>query len=215
MPIFALGVLVAVIASLVFVIRTRDPARKGRSLRKTALILMGAFSALLALFIAGDTFTDPGGWAAVGYIAMWAVPMAVLAALAWFRPSLATIVFAALMVGMLGLYVWSAVADEAWAEFEDSVGPARTIVAFAIAAPLALLGWKRPFAAGVMLLLLVVPPAIMIAAVDDESISVSIFVATSPASVAGVLYLLAARFERQGQGPPSAVNDDSPLPKAA
>jgi hypothetical protein len=213
MPIFWLGVVAAVIASVVYVIRTKDPAKRSRFLRKAGLILMGAFSTFLALFIAGDTFTDPGGWVAVGYVALWAVPIALLAALAWFRPSLATIVFAGLIVGMFGLFVWSAIAADAWSEYEDSVGPVRTIVAFAIAAPLALLGWKRPFAAGVMLLLLAVPSAILTAA-GGGAISVTIFVATSPASVTGILYLLAARFERRGKGPPEAVDGGS-LPKAA
>lgn len=213
MPIFALGVYVAVIASVVYVIRTRDPAKRGRSLRKAALILMGAFSAFLALFIAGDTFTDPGGWAAVGYVATWAVPIAVLAALAWFRPSFAARVFAALMIGVFALFTWSALASEAWKSFEDSTGPVRAIVAFAIAAPLALLGWKRPFAAGVMLLLMMVPAAILIAI--GGAIGAAIFLATSPASVAGIFYLLAARFEKQGGKPPKAAQDGGSLPKAA
>lgn len=197
MPIFALGVLIAVVASVVHVVRTKDPANRAQFLKKAGLILMGTFSAFLALFIAGETLTDPRGWEAVGYVATWAVPIAVLAWLAWFRPSMATIVFAVLLAGMFALYVWSAVASDAWESFEDSVGPVRTIVAFAIAAPLALLGWKRPFSAGVMLLLMVKPPAILIAA-GGEAISATILFVASPSSVAGILYVLAARFQKGG-----------------
>ena len=214
MSIFALGVFVAVIASVVHVIRTKDPVKRGRFLKKAALILMGTFSAFIALFIAGDTFSDPGGWAAVGYVALWALPIVALGALAWLRPSFAIGVFAALIIAMFGVYVWSAIASDAWSTYEDSIGPVRTIAAFVIAAPLAILGWKRPFAAGLMLLLLAVPPAIMLAA-SDSAFGGTIFIATSPVSVTGILYLLAARFERQGQGPPEAIEDGGSLPKAA
>lgn len=52
MPIFALGVLIAVIA-VVFVIRTKDPTKQSRFLKQAALALMGTFSLLVTLFVAG------------------------------------------------------------------------------------------------------------------------------------------------------------------
>lgn len=212
MPIFLLPIVVVIAVAVTYLVRTKDPRRRSRVLRLAGLILMGLFTLFLGAFIVGDTFMDPGGWAAVGWVATWAVPLAVLAALAWFRPNLATIVFAVLLVGLFGLYVWSAVSTDAWNSFEDSHGPIRTIIAFAIAAPLALLGWKRPFAAGVMLVLLMLPPAVLILS-GGEAIKASILVAASPASVTGILYLLAVKL-RAGR-PPETDEGTSAHPQVA
>lgn len=212
MPIFALGVFVAVIAWVVYVIRTRDPAKRGRSLRKAALILMGPFSAFLALFIAGDTsrIREAGQPSATSRCGRCRSPF-------WPRsPGSA-----------LRLRRGSAPPHDRHVRALHLVGPrVRRLEVLrglhrpgpgdrglAIAAPLALLGWKRPFAAGVLLLLMMVPPAILLAI--GGAISVAIFLAASPASVAGILYLLAARFERQGGKPPKAVQDGRSLPQAA
>lgn len=215
MKIFPLGVLVAVIAAVVFVIRTEDPGNRSRSLKQVALALVGTFSLIMTLFVAGETFTDPGGWEAVGLVAMWLAPIVGLGSLAWFRPALATIVFAVLIAGMFALFVWSAIAPDAWSEFEDAVGPVRAIAAFAIAAPLTLLGWKRPREASVMLLSMMVPPAI-VAASGGEAVGASILFAVSPSAVAGILLLLASKFEqRADHGPPATVGDGGSLSRAA
>lgn len=214
MPIFTVGVLIAVIAAIVALGRTKDPVRRARSLRKAGLILMMAFSAFIAAFIVGETFTDPGGWKAVGYVATWLVPVAALAWLAWFRPGPAVIASAALLVGVFVLDLWSAVASDAWRSFEDSVGPVRAIITFAIAAPLALLGWKRPFAAGAMLLLMMVPPTILVAT-GTGAIGGALLVAASPGSVTGVLYLFAARLERGGSELSLGARGGPPIPTAS
>jgi len=212
MPIFLLPVVIVVIASVAYLVRTKDPGRRSRFLRLAGLILMALFTLFLGAFIVGDTFSDPGGWTAFGYVATWAVPIAVLAALAWFRPSLATIVLAVLLVGLFGMYIWSAVSPDAWGSFEDSHGPIRTIIAFAIGAPLALLGWKRPLAAGVLLVLLVLPPAILTLS-GGEAISASILVATSPATVTGIFYLLAVKLGTRK--PPETDEGTSAYPQPA
>lgn len=211
MPIFTVGVLIALTAAVLALRRTDDPVRRARSLRKAGLILTAAFSTFLALFIVGETFADPGGWRAVGYVGTWALPVTVLLWLAWFRPAVATSVSEVLVAIVFALYLWSAVASDAWRSFENSVGPVRTIVSFAIAAPLALLGWKRPFAAGVMLLLLMVPPAVLLVS-GPGVIGSSIFAVLSPATITGVMYLFASRFER---GPGVRTRDGrsgSPMP---
>jgi len=136
MSVFALPVLVAVIASVVYLVRNKDPRKRGRFLRSAGLVLLGLFTLFFALFAIGETFSDPGGWAAAGYIAMWLVPLAAVAALAWFRPGLATVVLAALLIGLLGIQIWAAISPDRWSSYEDSHGPIRTIITFAIAAPL-------------------------------------------------------------------------------
>ena len=172
---------------------------------------MGLFAAFIGMFIVGDTFTDPGGWEAAGYVATWLVPLALLCALAWFRPQWATVLFAVLVGGYFLVSLWAMIDPDGWRSFEDSVGPVRTIVAFAISAPLALLGWKRPFAAGLMLVLLMVPPMLFVA-VDSGLAWGSIIAVTSPASVTGSLYLLAAHFERASPHELGGVGAAHPSP---
>jgi hypothetical protein len=195
MPIFLLPVVVIVAWAVVYLIRTKESLKRARFLKIAGLVLMWLFSAFMGMFIVGDTFADPGGWEAAGYVAIWLVPLVLLGALAWFRPAWATVVFAVLMGGYVLLSLWAMVDPDGWRSYEDSVGPVRTVVAFAIAAPLALLGWKRPFAAGLMLVLLTVPPMLFMT-VNSGLAWGSIFAVTSPATVTGILYLLAAHFEK-------------------
>lgn len=43
-------------------------------------------------FIAGEAMSGPGGWRGAGLVALWTVPLAGLAVLAWYRPAQATTV---------------------------------------------------------------------------------------------------------------------------
>ncbi len=63
--------------------RHRTPVTLAGFLRGTALVFIAACTAVITLFLAGDTIADPGGWQAAALIALWLVPLAVLAVLAW------------------------------------------------------------------------------------------------------------------------------------
>ncbi len=71
--------------------RHRDEPR--RALSGAALVLTGMYAAFFAMFAIGETFTDPGGWAAVGSTAAWLVPLVVLG---WRRPRAAGLMLLAL-----------------------------------------------------------------------------------------------------------------------
>jgi hypothetical protein len=98
-PIIVLIVIVAV----VLLVRQPDPAKRARILRRAGFGVMAFVTAFLGLFVVGETFTDPGGWAAVGLIAAWALPLAGLAVLAWYRPGWAARLFAVLVAAAIGI----------------------------------------------------------------------------------------------------------------
>ncbi|MGZ4603704.1 MAG: hypothetical protein ACXV0U_08910, partial [Kineosporiaceae bacterium] len=82
----------------------------GRGLTILALVLAGLFGLLAVMFTAGETFADPGGWQAVGLIALWLVPMIALLALALARPAVAQPILEALTAVWAVVAVWSILA---------------------------------------------------------------------------------------------------------
>jgi hypothetical protein len=183
------------------------------------MILMGLFVVFFGLFIVGETVMDPGGWLAAGLIAAWAVPLLALAAIAWYRPSWAPAVHRADCGRGRRQRVVRGGA-RAWRSFEDAHGPVRTIASFALAAPVALLGWKRPAAAGVLLLgvigvVPVVLSAIGLGARGLGVASTSLGVVSSPVVITGMLYLLAAAVSRHAAPPQAGRQTPHGPPKIA
>jgi len=138
-----------------------------KTLQIVALSLMGAIGLFMGMFIIGETLTDPGGWRGIGLVSLWLVPLVVVAAFAWLRPRWAQWLLGILTAVVVGLLVWSAVAPQAWRDFENNNGPILAIAVFALAIPLTVLGWHRPLPAGSMLLLLglTAPVALVIVSV--------------------------------------------------
>ena len=201
-------VLVGTVVVLVLRRGDRDP-QPARLVQMTALGLAGVVGVLVGLFILGETFTDPGGWAAVGLAATWVVPLVVLSLLAWFRPGPATWVLGELAGAVVGLGLWYAVDPEAWRSFEDDVGPVRGIAAFALLLPMAALGRTRPLAAGVLLLAAsVVPP--VLAALGAGGAMASVVAVSTPGALVGALLLVAGLLQRQADGAPGSGGH--PLP---
>jgi hypothetical protein len=169
-----------------------------------------ALSTLIAgVFIAGETFTDPGGWKAAGLVAAWAVPLAVLAALAWYRPGWAVPVFAVLTAAVIGMSIWFTLSPR-------GKGPTDAILTFALAAAIAVLGLKRTGVAGVLLLIVGIVPFAVSSLVSGHGGFGSLAAVSAAPVVTGVLYLLSASIK--GSRPaPSAHTDTGPgeLPKAA
>jgi hypothetical protein len=85
---FSVIVVAAAIAiMIVAVARQPDPVTRALLLRRAGFTWMALFTVFSGAFIVGDTFTGPGGWRAAGLVAAWAVPLAGLAALAWYPPA--------------------------------------------------------------------------------------------------------------------------------
>lgn len=123
-------------------------ARMPRILRYGAFAAMVLFGLLGAAFVAGETFDDPGGWAAVGMTAAWLLPLACLSALAVRRPAAAGPVFV-VITALASLFT---VADSALDIVpRDELGPVAAIVMFALGVSLAFLGLRRPLLAGFLM----------------------------------------------------------------
>lgn len=113
-----------------------------------------AFVGFCAFFVAGETLDDPGGWAGVGYVAVWLVPLLGLSALAVWRPRVAVPVLTVLVVLLAAVVVFGGLRVWGLDRFEDRRGPVRAIAMVALAGPLAVLAWSQPRRAGRLLAVL-------------------------------------------------------------
>jgi hypothetical protein len=208
--------LVAAIAVViaVFLARQPDTAGRARFARRAGFTVMALASLFFGLFVAGETFADPGGWVAAGLVAAWAVPLAGLAALAWFRPGLAVRVFAVLTAALIGVSIWFAVNPHGWRSFENGHGPIRTVITFALAAAIAVLGLKRTAAAGALLLVAGIVPA-AVSGLGGLPGFTSLAAASSAPVITGVLYLLSARVTSRPVPGAHAGTEAGQRPKAA
>ena len=117
-------------------------------LRYVAFTLMALFGLLGGLFVAGEAFSDPGGWQAVAMTAAWALPLIALSVFSLRRPAEAGPVF----VGATALVVLFTLADSAFGIIpRDSWGPVAAVVVFAIGVALAFLGLHRAELAGLLM----------------------------------------------------------------
>ena len=188
MPIRFTALAVLVILAVVFLASRRDSLQRARILKRVGLGVLASITAFFGLFVAAETITDPGGWKGLGLVAAWLVPLGVLAAVAWYRPVWAVRLFAVLVAAVIGVSVWFATNPEGWRTFEDRLGPVRAIISLVLAAAVALLGWKRTTAAGVLLLVLGVVP-VVVSGLGSSLGLVSLAMVSSAAAIAGVLYL--------------------------
>ncbi len=199
-----LVIIVIMVLVVVYFARHPDSASRARFLKRAGFGLMAFVTAVFALFVVGETVDDPGGWAAAGLIALWLSPLAGLAALCWYRPSLAGRVLIGLTVMLVAVTVWATADSDSWRAFEDHHGPFRTIAVFVLTAAVAVLGVKRTRLAGILLLVLGVMP-LAVSSLGHLRLG-SLAVATTPALITGVLYLISAALD-QGRTP------DAPPPK--
>jgi hypothetical protein len=94
-------------------------------------------------------------------VAAGGAPLALVLAVTWWRPERAVPILAVLIAGVIVLSVWAAISSEAWRAFEDRNGPLRTVLVWAVGAPVALLGLRPTALAGWMLLVLGVVPMVL------------------------------------------------------
>jgi hypothetical protein len=69
-----------------------------------------------------------------------------------FGPGWSAPVLAGLLLALVGVYVWSVVTPEVWSTFEDTTCPIRALIGLVLTVPTAVLGWRRPLVAGMMLI---------------------------------------------------------------
>ena len=207
MPFGSLPLLVLLILGVIYFQKHPDARSRARFLRRTAFGIMAFVTVVFGLFLTGETIADPGGLAAVGWIAAWLVPLAGLVVLAWYGPTFALRAFVALTVAVLGLTLWAVAQSDSWRTFEDNHGPVRTIVVFVLTAAIAVYGLHRPREAGWLLVTLGVVPLVLSRLSGHLALG-SLVVAVTPALIAGVLYLIAAHLDgRAAPRPPTGPKD--------
>lgn len=168
-------------------------------------------AAVGSLFVAGYAFDDPGGWAAVGLVASYVVPILAFAIVAWRWPSVSVWVMTGALVLLAGAWLWYVVDTEAWRKLMDDAGPILGVTMLVLVLPLGLLGLRRPLAAGlIMCASAVLSYTAFLASVSDEpwqgigdSLSTSRTVLCVPIFVIGLLFLLSAMFGVTDRKPPA------------
>ncbi len=176
--------------------RKPDPARRASVLRQAGFYLIAAMTFFFGVMLAGETFSDPGGWTAVALVVAWAIPLLGLAALAWFRPGWAVYVLAVLSAVVIGMSVWFALSPHAWRSFENRHGPIQAVVTFVLVAAIAVLGLRRTRAAGVLLLVVGVIP-VAVSSLGGFGGLVSLAVVSTVPVITGILYVISARLAKR------------------
>ncbi|MHB1430839.1 MAG: hypothetical protein ACYCVZ_01805 [Streptosporangiaceae bacterium] len=194
--------------------RQPGPARRAVVLRQAGFYVTAGLAFFFGAMLAGETFTDPGGWTAAGLVAAWAVPLAGLAALSWFRPGWAVYVLAALSATVIGVSVWIAVSPQAWRAFEDRHGPVQAVITFVVVAAIAVLGLKRTFAAGILMVAVGVIP-VVVSSLGGLAGAAPLAVASTAPVITGVLYLVSAHLAKRPPPPARASTAQPERPKAA
>jgi hypothetical protein len=211
---FVIVAAAAIAIVIVVLARQPDQVKRARVLRRAGFTWMALFTFVFGAFIVGETFSDPGGWKAAGLVAAWAVPLAGLAALAWYRPGWAVYVFAVLTAAVIGVSIWFAVNPQGWRAFENQHGPIRAVITFVLVAPIALLGLKRTAAAGVLLLAAGIVP-VAVSSLGSFLGFASLSVVSSAPVITGILYLVSARIAGRPAPPAHADTGPAEQPKAA
>lgn len=195
--IFLAAAALIVVAAVMGIVSMRRPDRsvRARALVWTAAAIMTVFTVLAGLFISGYALADPGGTEGIMLVLWWAVPLAVLAVLAWLRPSWAAPVLALLTALVVMAGIWFALDSASWREFENANGPVRAVAVLVLAFPAAVLGLKRTATAGWLLLALGLGP-IAFSALGNLAGVVSLSAVSVIPLITGLLFLVAARMTR-------------------
>lgn len=163
---------------------------RARFLRRAGLGMMAGFTLVAAAWIVAEALTDPGRWQAVVLITTWLIMLALLLVISWYQLAWATPFLGVLTAIVVGLSIWFAADPDAWRAFENGTGPVRAAGTVVLAAPLALLGWRRPRPAGMLLIVLGVAPVGLSALGTVDGLG-SLGAASIAPTLTGILYLLA------------------------
>ena len=201
-PIILAVAAVGVVAVVLGVVlgRQKDPQRRAAALTRTGAVLMAVFTVLGGAFIGGYAMDEAGGTAGLLMILAWAVPMLVLAALAWFWPAGTAPLLTALTAALIAVSVWFALDPGMARSFQDDNGPVLAVGVVALAFPAAVLGLKRTGTAGWLLLALGALP-LLITVVGRSGPAASLAAASVVPLITGAIYLVAARMARGSSTP--------------
>ena len=185
---------------VVYLARHHNRVARARFLRRVGFGISVTCLGFFAVFLAGETMADPGGWLGVALVLSWAAPLTAGVLLAWYRPAVAGPVFAALTGAIVVLNVWFAADPAGWRSLENRHGPVRAVAIFVLAAGLAVHGVQRTQTAGVLLLVLGFT-AIAASSVRAGGFS-SLVAAASVPTITGGLYLASSVLQHHGRTTP-------------
>lgn len=203
------AVVLAVFGAAHLLRKYEDPERRARALKGAGMGVIAAVGLFFGAFLIGESFADPGGWAAVRLTATWLVPLVAVSALAWYKPGPAMPVLWTLTVAAVALHGWAEF-DSAIREMENRVGPVTMVVLIGVAVAIAFLAHTLPKQAAIMLLVAGISPVVL-AAVGPVSVgpgAVGLAIFGTPMVLAAAFWLASDRIALGGPerstGPPAA-----------
>ena len=194
--------LVFVVWGLIYFARHREADSRARFLRNFGFGVMMFMGAFFCAFVVGETRSDPGGFVGVGLVAIWAVPLAVLASFAWRSPDRAAGVFKVLTGAVVLLSLWHLVDRAGWSSFENEHGPVRAIAIFALLLALSFFAWRRPRLGGWLMLSVSVIPVLLSGGGPGFA---ALLLLNSASVLAAVLFIWSASVEGS-RGSPGGVS---------
>lgn len=205
-PLAFAAIPVAALAVAHLAVRGRPAPLRRRTHLLVGWGLLGLFGGFFVLIVVGELLSDPGPARAVPLLTPWGLAIAALAVLAAVAPRAAIGVVAPAATVPIGLAVWEAVAPDAVAAWLAFAGPIELVLVYVLAGAAAVAGRRVPRAAGRTVVLLAgVPMALRLATPAGEAAGQAVIASLStPALVAGVAFLLAARASAQRQSPASS-----------
>lgn len=183
---------ILVVAVVVFVTREKDPRHRAAALQRTGASVMGVFTVLAGIFIAGYALQDPAGSNGLLITLAWVLPMLILAAAAWFWPAATAPLLLALSSAFIAACIWLAFDPAALRSFISDNGPVIAVSVIALAFPAAVLGLKRAALAGWLLAALGALP-LLITVIGRSGPVASLAAASVVPLIAGISYLVSAR----------------------
>lgn len=199
---------VAALAVVHLAVGGRPPARRRHAHLLVGWTLLGVFGGFFGVILVGELLSDPGPARALAILTPWGVAIAALAVLAAVAPRAAIGVVAPTAAGPIGLAAWEAVAPAAVEAWQAVAGPIDLVLVYVLAGAAAVAARRVPRAAGWTVVVLAgVPMALRLATPAGQAVIASL---STPALVAGVAFLLAARASTGDQsasssGPAPAV----------
>ena len=173
--------------------RHADPSARSMALLRVGLGIIWVFAAMVGVFLAGEALDNPGGWEAIGMIAGWAAPLAVIALFAWFRSRWALRVFGVASAVLVVLNTMMLVGVHAVRAFERTSDPARDIAGVIVMTALVVAGYKMPYwAARLVMITFVLNLALALFTASAGAV-MSLILISSPPLASAAYYIAAER----------------------
>lgn len=194
---------VALIHGIYYAIK-RDVSKLGHFARKFARWMMLVVGVLYGLFIAGETFAEPGGSNAALLTAAWVVPLIVITLLAWRMPKVAQPILYVYFVLAIVANVISFVFPDNYREFFNTQGPWLGIGGFVFTIAATVWGYhNNKIVAGVMNIVLALLPMLGVLQMAEPAALLgagSSAALMTPGFIAGVLLILSDQLDHESIG---------------